>query len=307
MATRALALVLLAAGQAHADPASCVDDAKPFSVDVLRARLEQLAAPELDGRAPGSDGDRTARAAITDRFKCLGLSPGGDDGGYAQAFDHTANLIAYLPGTDPDVGSDIVMIGAHHDHLGDGHLGANDNASGVTALLAIAQAIRQGDAPRRTIAFVTFGEEEEGELGSQYYVAHPPAALPLDRVVEYINLDMVGSYASEGLVAAMGTFAKLPARKLIEAADGKQNKLHVSLGGRASRSDHEAFCKLGVPYVFFWTPDDRCYHAKCDTVANIDFPHMAQIAQVAHDLTAALADSKLDLAKSRAKLGCFGK
>lgn len=306
MAPRALAVALLAISTPARADSSCVADAEPLTVDALRARLGQLAARELDGRAPGSDGDRAARATIVERFRCLGLSPGGDDG-YEQAFDHTANVIGYVAGSDPDVAGDIIVIGAHHDHLGAGHLGANDNASGVTALLAIAQALRQGDAPRRTVAFITFGEEEAGELGSQFFVAHPPAALPLDHVVEYINLDMVGSYDSKGFVAAMGTFDKLPARTLIAHADARFPKLRVGLGGRASRSDHEAFCKLGIPYVFFWTPDDRCYHETCDTVANIDFPHMAQITQIASDLARALADSKLDLARSRKQLGCFGR
>ena len=85
MASRALVLVLfVASAPAHADP-SCVDDAQPLSADALRARLGQLAAPELDGRAPGSDGDRAARAAIVERFRCLGLAPGGRPG-YEQAF-----------------------------------------------------------------------------------------------------------------------------------------------------------------------------------------------------------------------------
>lgn len=302
--TRALVLAALAACTPARADSSCIDDGKPFAADALRARLAVLADPALDGRAPGSDGDRAARAAIAQRFACLGLAPGGSAGGYEQPFDHSANLVGLVAGADPDVGSEIVVVGAHHDHLGHGFLGANDNASGVTALLAIAQAVRQHDPPRRTVAFVTFGEEEAGELGSQYFVAHPP--LPLAHVVEYINLDMVGSYASEKIVAAMGTFEHLPARALIDPLRAATH-LHVGVGGRAERSDHEAFCQLGIPYVFFWTPDDRCYHAKCDTLANVDLPHMAQIAELAGDLTRALADTKLDLAASRAELGCFGK
>ena len=308
MAPRALVLALLASSApARADDrASCVDDAKPLSIDALRAQVSRLADAELDGRTPGSDGDRAARAALVERFRCLGLTPGAGDG-FEQPFDHTANVIGVIPGADPDVGQDLVVIGAHHDHLGHGYPGANDNASGVAALLAIAQGLRQGDPPRRTVVFVAFGEEEEGELGSQYLVAHPPVAVPLDRIVQYVNLDMVGSYDSKGYVAAMGTFDKLPARTLTERAVAKISGLHVGLGGRSSRSDHEAFCKIGVPYVFFWTPDDRCYHAKCDTVANIDFPHMAKITRVAGDLVRALADTKLDLARSRNRLGCSGR
>ena len=76
----------------------------------------------------------------------------------------------------------------------------------------------------------------------------------------------------------MGTFGELAARRdARQARDARYPKLHVGLGGRARAADHEAFCKHGIPYVFFWTPDARCYHEKCDTLANIDLPHMAQI------------------------------
>jgi hypothetical protein len=332
MAIRPLALgVLVACAQGHADdrpPApppvpraavaavaaaadrGCVADGAPYDPEVLRARLAYLASPALDGRAPGSDGDRAARAYVAERFRCLGLSPAGDAGTFEQAFDApralaTANVVGMIAGTDPVVGSEVIVIGAHHDHLGHRHLGANDNASGVTALLAIAQAIRQRPAgPRRTLVFVAFGAEEAGELGSAYFVAHSPVALA--HVVEDINLDMVGSYASAGFVAAMGTFPRFPARQLLEHLDDTYPKLHVGYGGRAERSDHEAFCQRGIPYVFFWTPDGRCYHEACDVSARVDLPHLVQIAGLAGDLVGALADSDLDLAGARERLGCTG-
>ena len=195
-------------------------------------------------------------------------------------------------------------VGAHHDHLGKKHLGANDDASGIAALLAIADALH-ATTPRRTIVFAAWGAEEAGELGSEYFVAHP--TIELADVVEYINLNMVGSYRSRKLVAAMGTFAKLPARALLQAAMKSFPKLSVGLGGRAERSDHEAFCKQGIPYVFFWTPDARCYHGTCDTADKLDYAHMSRIAALAGDLTWALSETTTDLAASRTKLGCFAK
>src|SRR6185295_14296502 len=116
---------------------------------------------------------------------------------------------------------DIVIVGAHHDHLGDGHLGANDNASGVVALLAIAQAIQQHGPRHRTIGFVAFGGEELGLVGSTYFAAHAPDSLPLARVVYDINLDMVGSYAQAGAVYAMGTFGGLPATAIVKALEAE--------------------------------------------------------------------------------------
>lgn len=291
------------------DPKSCVLDGKPYDEAVLAARIGFLASEALDGRVPGTGGDQTARDHIAARMKCLGLRPAFESG-YAQPFQDaakhaTANLAGYIEGSDDKVGREIIVIGAHHDHTGDKHLGANDNASGVTALLAIAQAIRQKEtAPRRTIAFVTFGAEEQGMIGSRYFVLHMPKSLPIGNVVQFINLDMVGSYKSKGWVAAMGTFAKFPARAVLDTLKKSYARLSVGVGGRASRSDHVGFCKAGIPYVFFWTPDTRCYHEACDTADAIDLPHLAQISAIAGDLAWELSESKLDLAAAKTKLGC---
>jgi len=286
---------------------SCVDDGEPYGAAELRARVAFLASEKLDGRAPGTDGDRTARAHIVERFRCLGLTAGGAGGSYEQPFDDTANVVGYVPGDDPKVGTEIILVGAHHDHLGKGFLGANDNASGVAALLAVAQAVRRHGTPRRTIAFVTFGAEETGLVGSAYFVAHPPAAVPLDRVVEIVNLDMVGSHASAGAVYAFGTFPKLPARTILAELGPKFPKLNVGLGGHSVRGDHLGFCRQRIPYVFFWTPDRRCYHEKCDTADRLDYPRMADIAALAGGLVQRLADTDVDLAAAKTRSGCGAK
>lgn len=296
---RALVILLVLAGHAAAEP--CIDDAKPFDPDVLRARLEALADPKLDGRASGHAGERAARTLIAERFACLGLAPAGDDGSFEQTFvdangAKTANVIGVIEGSSkPD---EIVIIGAHHDHLGDGHLGANDNASGVVGLLAIAQAVAQrADKPARTIAFVTFSAEEQGLVGSTYFVAHPPLALT--KVVQFINLDMIGSHTSARAVAAFGAFAKQPSTKLLAKLAPKFPKVHLGIGGHSTRGDHVGFCKQGIPYVFFWTPDKRCYHETCDTAERIDYARMADIAQIGEGLAVGLADAPTDLLKSR--------
>ncbi|MBV8762062.1 MAG: M20/M25/M40 family metallo-hydrolase [Deltaproteobacteria bacterium] len=296
-----LVLVLALAPSAHAESKVPDHEASPYDAAAVKAQVAALADPALDGRASGSEGDAAGRALIRARLDALGLSPKeqafDDDAGHA-----TANILATLPGSDADAG--IVIVGAHHDHLGHKHLGANDNASGVAAMLAIADALH-GTQPRRTIVFAAWGAEERGEEGSAYFVKHP--TIDLDHVVEYINLDMVGSYSARGWVAAMGTFKKLPATAMLEAGKKAFPRLSVGIGGRAERSDHEAFCEQGVPYVFFWTPDDRCYHETCDTTDKLDAAHMAQIAALAGDLVSRLANSKQDLLASRAKLGCFGR
>lgn len=291
---------------------SCVEDAKPYTEAALELHLEKLASPELDGRAPGTAGDKAARDYIAARFRCLGLAPGGQDGAFEQPFVYsagetkitTANVVAYRKGTDDKVGDQIIVVGAHHDHLGNGYLGANDNASGVAALLAIAQAVAQADAPKRTIAFVTFGAEEAGLVGSTFFVGNAPAALPMAKVVQYVNLDMVGSHSSRRVVYAFGAFAKLPSRSVLAKLDDKFPKLVVGLGGHSVRGDQVGFCKLGIPYVFFWTPDARCYHETCDKLDKIDLPRMTDITALAGGLVKNLGDTDTDLAAAKTQHGC---
>jgi hypothetical protein len=288
---------------------TCVNDGKPFDEAVMKERLTFLASKELDGRAPGSDGDRAARKLIVERFRCLGLVGTGRDGAFELPFEHggkaTANIVGYVKGGDADVGDEIIYVGAHHDHMGGGYLGANDNASGVVGLLAIAQAVMQRPTkPKRTIVFATFGAEEEGMVGSYHLAKNPPKGLPNEKVVQFVNLDMIGSHASKRGVAAMGAFPRLASRAFLEKLDDKFPKLTVWIGGRARGSDYEPLCKLGVPYVFFWTPDAKCYHQKCDTADRIDYPRMVDIAALAGGLVDQMADTDKDLGAARKKFGC---
>jgi Zn-dependent M28 family amino/carboxypeptidase len=292
-----------------ANPASCEDDT-PFDQATFEARVAFLASKELDGRAPGSTGDAAARKMIAERFECLGLAKAFGTS-YEQSFvankKTTANVVGYIAGADATVGSEIVLVAAHHDHLGKGYLGANDNASGIVAMLAVAQSIVQReDKPKRTIVFAAFGAEETGMHGSYFYEAHAPEALPADRIVQVINLDMVGSHKSRGYVAALGSFAKVAATPILKKLVASYPKLSVAMGGKARGSDFEPFCKKDTPYVFFWTPD-RCYHAKCDTADQLDYPRMIDIAKLATDLTTAIADTEVDLVDAKATRGCFGK
>jgi hypothetical protein len=307
---RALVLLVVAGcGAAAAEPA------KPPCLDP-KAIVDALAAKELDGRAPGTDGDRAARAIIVDQLTCRGLKPDTQDfdlpsaslrdaarAGGAGAIEHTANIVATIPGATDD----IVMITAHHDHLGSGHLGANDNASGTAGAIELAGELAAGDKPKRTIVVALFGDEEDGMVGSTHFAEHPTIAL--DKVVEVVNLDMIGSYKSEGLVAAMGTFASLPSRALIDplVKQARRAGLVVIPGGKARGSDFAPFCDRGIPYVFFWTPDDKCYHETCDTPDRIDTAHMTAIIGFAKQLVDALAATDTDLAAARTKLGCFGQ
>jgi acetylornithine deacetylase/succinyl-diaminopimelate desuccinylase-like protein len=150
-----------------------------------------LADDALEGRLAGSAGERCAGDYIAARFHALGLAPGGDDGYFADVRlasvldPHGAaggtgrNVIGVLDGADGALRSEVIVIGAHYDHLGHGvigsldpeprgiHNGADDNASGVAALLRVAEQLTRAPRPARTIVFVAFTGEELGLLGSK--------------------------------------------------------------------------------------------------------------------------------------------
>ena len=293
----------------------CIFDGDPFDLGVLTERVTLLASPEFGGRLAGTPGDEMTRALIEERWRCLGLEPGGDDGTYQQAFVDgagrtTANVIGILRGTDPSLVDEIIVMGAHHDHLGvvGGELypGADDNASGAVALLAVAQAILQRGTPRRTIVFSAWGSEE-GEPyfeGSREFVVHPPAGFSIDQVVYVGNFDEIGRYVSENQVYANGSYPGYPARQILESLLPDHPDLNVVLGSQGSLSDNRPFCDIGIPYIYFYNEDPECYHLPCDTADRIDYPHMGEIAAIMTEVIARLADSPLDLSAVRDTLGC---
>lgn len=268
-----------------------------FAEARLIADVAAQAAPALEGRLPGSAGDRAARALIAARWSAIGLVPAGEDGSYEQPFvdqagRSTANLLAVLPGLDP---LEAIVVSAHHDHLGPGFPGANDDASGIAALSAIAEALASEPPLARTVVFAAFGSEESGYEGSRFFMSEPPAPLQGVALVYDVNLDMVGSYRGRNQVSALGTKRETRGRALLEELAASKPFLNVDLGSFSVRSDNVAFCELGIPYTFFWTPDPECYHAGCDTAERLDSAHLAQIAELASWLVAALADSPDDL------------
>jgi len=286
--------------------------ANPYDVAALQQTVSFLAAPDMAGRSPGTAGDATARSFIETRFGCIGLSPALS--GFQQPFindagDQTANVIGVIPGTDPSLSNDIIVVGAHHDHLGveAGQIypGANDNASGIAALLAAAQGLKaRPTPPRRTVVFAAFGSEELGEAGAERYVANAPANLPMARVVHMVNLDMVGSYTHENKVYAAGIATSQFAQGYLVARIASRPGFNVELDTGVYGDDNRPFCEAGVPYTYFHMDDDLCFHKPCDTAELLDYQHMALVAQLTQELTGDLADSNDDLAVARAVTGC---
>lgn len=296
------------------DPCAVVAD--PFAPAQLQAEVSLLASDALAGRKPSSDGDLTARKYIEERFRCLGLAPGVGSC-YQQPFystkpGPTANVVGVIRGSDSTVADQVIVVGAHHDHLGIGdevagqiYNGANDNASGTVALLAIADQIkRQAVAPRRTIVFVTFGDEEEGLTGSAHFVANPPPGLSINNIVYMVNLDMLGTYNNSQNIHAYGTFAGTPGRLLVDQLLAAHPQLAVTRGIAAEEdSDYDAFCKANIPYVYFETEDD-CWHEPCDDAERLDYAKLAEITGILHDVVVGLGDSTTDLVMAKQQFGC---
>jgi hypothetical protein len=241
-----------------------------------------------------------------------------------------ANVIGILEGSDPMLKNETIVIGAHYDHLGHGgagslapkegevHHGADDNASGVAGVLELARIFAaQKPRPRRSIVFATFSGEEEGLLGSNYYVNHP--IVPLANTIAMINMDMIGRMKNKSLtVGGMGTAsewaglvenANLMQGMTVTAAQGnspagspvagsgmpivvaangqpivhsdpaKQFTLTLNADGYGP-SDHSSFYSKQVPVLFFWTGTHDDYHKPSDTADKINYEDESRILGV---------------------------
>lgn len=227
------------------------------------------------------------------------------------------NVAALLPGSDPDVAHEVVVLMAHYDHVGFGpadesgdrlHNGADDNASGTTALLAIADALvearKQGVGPRRSVLFLHVSGEEKGLLGSRYYSDHP--ILPIENTVANINMDMVGRIEAARYATGDTNYVYLIGASLISSRldsltsvanaktaniflDPKMNDLNDPQQ-IYRRSDHWNFGRLGVPFVFFFSGLHDDYHRPSDSPDKITYEVMAKRVRLAYGLTLEIAN-----------------
>jgi hypothetical protein len=192
-----------------------------------------------------------------------------------------ANVVGVLPGTDPALASETVVVGAHYDHLGraDGvvYPGADDNASGTAVVLGLARAFAAAGGTGRTLVFALFGAEELGLIGSRHYVNRP--VVPLDRTVAMVNFDMVGRLQGRSLNVGGGDSGSRLGTLVSDAAQLEGVALEVH-GSPYGPSDHNRFYSAGVPVLFFYTGGHSDYHRPSDTADKIDAAGMARVAAV---------------------------
>lgn len=203
----------------------------------------------------------------------------------------TANVIGILPGTDPRLKDESIVIGAHYDHLGRGgegslapdeigkiHPGADDNASGTTGVMALARTFAARGGLPRTLVFVGFAGEELGLLGSSHYAQQP--VTPLDKTVLMLNMDMIGRLKDDTLYV-FGVDSGTGLRELVaRAADGLPLKLQLR-GDPFSPSDHTSFYTHERPVLFLFTGAHSDYHKPGDTWEKINPQGMATVLTLA--------------------------
>ncbi len=213
----------------------------------------------------------------------------------------TANVLGLLPGSDPRLREEVVVIGAHFDHLGMGgasslsesrepavHHGADDNASGAAGVAALAQLFASGPRPRRSLLFIGFTGEELGLLGSSWYVKHP--AIPLARTVAMFNMDMIGRLR-DGKLTVIGTGTSPAWGALLDSANaGSKFQLARTEGGFGA-SDQQSFYAAKVPVLFFFTGVHPDYHRPSDTADKINYDGEASVLELVAACARRVADA----------------
>jgi hypothetical protein len=214
------------------------------------------------------------------------------------------NVVGMIPGSGPHA-DEYVIVGAHYDHLGKGgpgyafggevgsiFHGADDNASGTAAVLELAaRYARQKTAPPRTLIFMTFSAEEEGLIGSEYFVKNPP--IPLQKVVAMLNLDMVGRMSNQMLfIGGQGTAKDFDA--IIADAQVHSRLKTKSMGrGGLGPSDHMSFALKHVPVIFLFSGLHADYHRPTDVASKINYAGEQDVI----DFSSTLIDGMLRMPK----------
>jgi len=206
-----------------------------------------------------------------------------------QESQSTQNVVALLPGSDPVLKQQAIVVGAHYDHVGyiadkmnSGedfiYNGADDNASGTSALLEVAQAFAQGKPPKRSVIFIAFAGEEKGLFGSRVYSEQP--LWPLSETKAMFNIDMVGR--NEGNKVTIVGYTKSPDLNDINRQANKYIGMTLEYNGEQfyRRSDHYNFAKKGVPILFYTGLTHEDYHKVSDNPEKVNEGKVAMIARL---------------------------
>ena len=299
---------------------------------MLVGDVRYLASDALEGRGTGTAGNDSARAFIARRFATVGMTPIVLATGCARdcrpqfsqpfvarsaAAAHagriaelpTGNVVAMIPGRDPALRGQMVVLGAHLDHLGRSTFGAldpgqpneirngaDDNASGVATIIELARLLK-ANPPRRSVAIVAFSGEELGLLGSAWFVEHAPFAL--DSIQAMLNFDMVGRLRDDKLMV-YGTATATEMAEIVAGANTAPAFKLVAIGDGTGPSDHASFYLKNMPVLHFFTDLHDDYHRSTDDADKINAGGMARVVEYAERIVRTLGDRTARLTFVRA-------
>lgn len=326
--TASVLITLLAACGGSSGPGPVATES--LSTVEVETLLSQLAHDSMAGRRVGEPGALRAAVLIEREMRRLGLEPAGDSGFYQRvpmywgarpggqrrrmlaphfaALDSipaerriwAANLVGRMPGSDPSLAGEHILIDAHYDHVGIGppvngdsiYNGADDDASGVVATLKTAEILSRGPRPRRTIYFAAMTAEESGLLGARWFVDHPPR--PLGEMVANLEIEMIGR--PDSLAGGFGkawltgyersTMGDLLAAQGIPlVADPRPTQNFFQ------RSDNYALALRGVvAHTLSSFNLHADYHRPSDETDKVDAAHMTEVIRATARATRLLAD-----------------
>jgi hypothetical protein len=254
--------------------------------------VDVLAADNMAGRGNGSPELVKARELIIGWMKEEGVKP-GLKGEWLQEFsgpnqEALANVVGVIAGT----GKEWVVVGAHYDGLGTGHPGADDNASGIAALLQIASRVAKEKELARSVYVVAFAGEEIGLLGSRAFAAAPPH--PIEDLAAMINLDTVGRMEKDHLIV----FGSGTAQEFPDILRGVNYAFKFDLALNSSgegASDHTAFFEKGVPVLHLFSGANEDYHRATDVPSKVNAAGIVRIADFSSELAVHLAVAETPL------------
>lgn len=260
----------------------------------IKAHLDFLASPTMAGRFPGSAENKKVVEYLIRDFKKSGIKPYGTS--YTQDFTAkirvkkgatdtprvvTQNVIGFIEGSDPTLKHEFIVLGAHYDHLGMGgpsskkpdtlgiHPGADDNASGTTALLEIGEKLATNkNQLKRSVLLIAFGAEEQGLLGSKYFVEHP--VIPLSSIKLMLNMDMVGRMNAEKQLYMGGAASFTGGMELMKSLGPEAGINPIVIAYDVGGSDHVSFYKKDISVLGFHTGGHPQYHTPEDNVSLIN-------------------------------------
>jgi Zn-dependent M28 family amino/carboxypeptidase len=215
-----------------------------------------------------------------------------------------ANVVGIIPGSDPEVANEAVVIGAHYDHIGIGepvttgteadsiNNGADDDGSGTVAILEIARALREGPPPRRTVVVLLSTAEEQGLLGTRWYIEQP--VVPLDQTVADLQIEMIGRPDSLAGGFGRGWLTGYERTTMGDQLAGSGSPIVPDPRPEMNfffRSDNAAFARIGIPAHTLSSYNlHEDYHQPSDEVEEVDFAHMAALVDAALEAVRFLAD-----------------